>query len=181
LTRLTKEGKIFVWESEQQLALDTIITALTTVPALRHFDHDREIIIETDASNYVSAGVLSQYVDEGVFRPVACFSKKHMPAECKYDIYEKELMEIITALEQWRPECKGAVYPLQLIIDHKNLEYFMRNKLLNCQQARWSEFFTCFDNQIVDRSGESNGKADALTWRPGDLPEEGDERFKNME
>jgi len=29
--------------------------------------------------------------------------------------------------------------------------------------------------------GKSNGIADALTRRPGDLPEGGDERLKNME
>jgi hypothetical protein len=40
---------------------------------------------------------------------------------------------------------------------------------------------TRFDYEIVYRPGKSNGKADALTRRPGDLPEGGDERLKNME
>ena len=181
LTRLTKKNEPFVWESEQQLAFEIMITAFTTAPALRHFDHEREVIIETDASDYVSAGVLSQRDDEGVLHPMAYFSKKHSPAECNYDIYDKELMAIIKALEEWRPECEGAAYPLQLITDHKNLEYFMTKKLLNRRQARWSEFLTRFDYEIVCRPGKSNGKADALTRRPGDLPEGGDERLKNME
>ena len=112
---------------------------------------------------------------------MAYFSKEHIPAECIYNIFDKELMAIIKALEEWRPECEGAAYPLQLITDHKNLEYFMTKKLLNARQARWSEFLTCFDYQIVYRPGKSNGKADALTRRPGDLPEGGDKRLKNME
>ena len=82
----------------------------TTAPALRHFDHEREIIIETDAPDYVSAGVLSQRDDEGVLHPVAYYSKNHSPAECNYDIYDKELMAIIKALEEWRPECEAAAY-----------------------------------------------------------------------
>jgi hypothetical protein len=90
-------------------------------------------------------------------------------------------MAIIKALEEWRPECEGAAYPLKLITDHKNLEYFMTKKLLNRRQARWSELLTRFDYEIVYRPGKSNGKADALTRRPGDLPEGGDERLKNME
>ena len=139
------------------------------------------MIIETDASDYVSAGVLYQYDDEGVLHPVGYFSKKHSPAECTYDIYDKELMAIIKTLEEWRPECEGAAYPLKLITDHKNLEYCMTKKLLNRQQARWSEFLTKFDYEIVNRPGKSNGKADALTRRLGDLPEGGDERLKNME
>jgi len=89
-----------------------------TAPALCNFDHHREVIIETDASVSVSAGVLSQCNDEGVWHPVAYFSKKHTPAECNYDIYDKEVMVIITALEEWRSECEGAQYPLQLITDY---------------------------------------------------------------
>jgi hypothetical protein len=122
LTRLTKKDEPFVWESEQQLAFENMVTAFTMAPALRHFDHEREVIIETDASNYVSAGVLSQRDDEGVIHPVAYYSKKHSPAECNYDTYDKELKAIIKALEDRRPECEGAAYPLQLITDHRNLE-----------------------------------------------------------
>jgi hypothetical protein len=156
-------------------------TAFTTAPALRHFDHEREVIIETDASDYVSAEVLSQRDDEGILHPVSYYLKKHSLAECNYDIYDKELMAIIKALEEWRPECEGAAYPLKLITDHKNLEYVMTKKLLNRRQARWSEFLTRFDYVIVYRPGKSNGKADGWTRRPGDLPEGGDDRLKSME
>jgi len=181
LTRLTKKDEPFVWEAEQQLAFETMVEAFTTAPVLRHFDYDREAIIETDASDYVSAGVLSQYNDEGALHPVAYISKKHSPAECNYDIYDKELMAIYMSLEEWRPECEGAAYRLQLITDHKNLEYLMTKKLLKCRQAQSSEFLTRFDYQIVYRPGKPNSKADAVTRRPGDLPEGGDVRLRNME
>ena len=157
------------------MAFEMMVTAFTTAPVLRHFDHDRQVIIETEGSDYVSAGVLSQYDDNGVLHPVTYFSKKHSPAECNYNIYDKERMAIIKALEEWRPECEGAAYPLKLITDHKNLEYSMTKKLLNRRQARWSEFLTRFDYGIVYRPGKSNGKADALMRRLGDLPEGGDE------
>jgi hypothetical protein len=163
------------------LAFESIISGLTTGPALQRFDHERKDIIETDASDYVSAGVLSQRDDEGVLHPVAYFSKKHTPAECNYDIYDKMLMPIIKALEEWKPECEGAGYPLQLLTNHKNLEYFMTKKLLNGTLARWSRFLAPYDYQIVYSPAKSIGKADALTSRPGDLPEEGDKRLKNME
>jgi len=100
-------------------------------PVLSHSDHEREVIIVTDASDYVSAVVLTLYDDEGVQQSVAYFSKKHTSPECNYDIDDKELMAIIEALEEWRPECVGAAYPLQLIPDHMNFQYFMRKKLLN--------------------------------------------------
>ena len=80
-----------------------------------------------------------------MLHPVAYFSKKHSPAKCNYDVYDKELMAIIKALEEWRPECKGAAYPLKLITDHKNLEYFMAKQLVNRRQARGSELVTRFE------------------------------------
>jgi len=181
LTRLTKKDVPFEWLEDQQKAFEEMVLKFTTAPTLRHFDHSREVIIETDASDYVSAGVLSQRDDAGVLHPVAFFSKKHSPAECNYDIYDKELLAIIKALEEWRPECEGAEHTLQLITDHKNLEYFMSKTLLNRRQARWAQFLSRCDYEIVYRPGKSNGKADALTRRPGDLPEGGDERLKTME
>ena len=163
LTRQTKKDEPFVWEAEQQLAFKMMVTACITAPVLRHFDHDREVIIETDASDYASAGVPSQYDDDQVLHPVAYIPKEQSPAKWNYDIDDKELMAIIKALEEWRPECEGAAYPLQLITDHKNLEYCMTTKLLNWRQARWWDFLTRFGYQIVYRPGKSKGKADALT------------------
>jgi hypothetical protein len=100
LTRFTKKDEPFVWGLEQRLAFETMVSAFTRAPALRHFDHAREVVIETDASDYVSAGVLSQRDDEGVLHHVEYYAKKHSPAECNYDIYDKELMAIVKALEE---------------------------------------------------------------------------------
>jgi len=181
LTTMTKKegGKYvpFVWGPEQQAAFDLLKKVFTTAPILCHFDYDREIIVETNASDYVSAGILSQYDDDGVLHPVAFYSKKHSPAECNYEIYDKELMAIVRAFEEWRPHLEGSHHPIQVLSDHKNLEYFMSSKLLNRRQARWSEFLSCFDFRIVYRPGKASGKPDALTRRSGDLPKEGDERL----
>jgi len=88
---------------------------------------------EIDAIYYVSAGVLLKYDGDGVLHPGAYSAKKHSPAECNYEIYNKEHMAIIKALEEWWSEFEGAAYPLKLITDHKNLQYFMTKKLSN----RW--------------------------------------------
>jgi hypothetical protein len=66
--------------------------------------------VETDASDYVSAGMLSQYDDNGILYPVAFFSKKHSLAEYNYEIYDKELLAIVWAFEEWRPELEGALH-----------------------------------------------------------------------
>jgi len=60
LTRLTKKNEPFVWEGEQQLPFDMMIMAFTMAPALRHFEHEQEVIIETESADYVFPGILSQ-------------------------------------------------------------------------------------------------------------------------
>jgi hypothetical protein len=77
LTSLNKKDEPFVWGSKQQLAFEMMVTTFTKAPAIRHFDHKREVIIETDASYCVFAEAMSQRDDDGVLHPVAYYSKKH--------------------------------------------------------------------------------------------------------
>ena len=109
---------------------------------------------------------------------MAYFSKKHSPAECNYEIYDKELMAIVRAVEEWRPNLESAKEVIEVLSDHKNLEYFTTTKLLNRRQARWLEFLSRFNFKIKYRPGKAGGKPDALTRRSGDLPKGGDERLK---
>jgi hypothetical protein len=176
LTLLTRKGVPFVWKREQQKAFNDLKTTCTSAPILAQFDPDHDIIVETDASNYVSAGVLSQYDDDGILHPVTYFSKKYSPAECNYEIYDKELIAIVRAFEEWRPELQSVINPICILSDHKNLEYWTMMKLLNRWQSRWSQFLSQFNFKIVYHPGTAGGKPDALTRQSGDLPKEGDDR-----
>ncbi|CAJ2511913.1 Uu.00g075380.m01.CDS01 [Anthostomella pinea] len=79
-------------------------------------------------------------------------------------------MAIIKALEEWQPELQGTDEPFEIIIDHKNLQYFITTKLLTQRQARWAEFLSQFNFQIVYRSDKQSVKPDVLSRRPGDTP-----------
>ena len=76
LIKLSGKDIPFVWTIECQDAEDTLKTAFTTAPILRHFDYDCEIIVETDALDYISAGILPQYDDDGMLHLVEFFFKK---------------------------------------------------------------------------------------------------------
>ena len=180
MVALTRKGTKFGWNDNCQSAFDCLKTAFTEAPVLAPFDWEKEIILETDASDYVSAGVLSQYGDDGTLRPVAFFSKKHSITECNYEIYDKELLAIIRCFEEWRPELEGTASPIKVITDHRNLEYFTTTKLLNRRQARWAEFLSRFNFRITYRPGKLGVKPDALTRRSEDLPKEGDERLQHQ-
>jgi hypothetical protein len=91
LTKLIKKLVPFCWGSDQKRAFAELKIAVTTAPVLAHFDYKKELVFETNTSSYVSAGVLSQYDDRGVLYPMAFFSKKHLPAEENYEIYDQEL------------------------------------------------------------------------------------------
>jgi hypothetical protein len=182
LVNLTKKGQIFEWNQACQAAFELIKKTVTEAPVLQHFDRDKTAYVEADASDYISSGVLSQKDDQGVLHPIAFFSKKMTPAECNYEIYDKELLAIIRCFEAWRPEVEGTAMPVQVLSDHKSLEYFMSTKKLTRRQARWAEFLSRYNFQIIYRPGKQNGKADALTRRPGDRPEgnEEDDRQKQQ-
>jgi hypothetical protein len=97
------------------------------------------------------------------------------PAECNYEIYDKELLAIVRAFEEWRPELAGTEEPIKILTDHKNLAYFMSTKQLNRRQARWAEFLSEFNFKITYRPGTLGTKPDSLTRRPGDIPESADD------
>ena len=175
LTNLTKKDVPFVWSPSCQAAFADLKQRFLSGPLLQHFDFDRPCRVETDASDFVSAGVLMQPDSESCWRPVAYFSSKMSPAECNYEIYDKELLAIVRALETWRPELEGTDTPVEVVSDHRNLEYFMSSKRLSRRQARWSEFLSRFNFKIVYRPGVDNGCADALTRRSQDLPEGDDD------
>ena len=175
LTALT--GNIlWKWTAECQDAFENLKTLICTAPILALYDPDKECVIETDASDYVSAGVFSQPDEAGVLRPVAFFSKKHSPAECNYEIYDKELLAVVLAFEEWRAELEGSPLKIKVFSDHKNPKYFMTTKHLNRRQARWAEYLSRFDFKIHYRPGRLGTKPDALTRRLGDLLSEGDPR-----
>src|SRR5207244_2465475 len=124
----------FRWNNDCQQAMATLKRAFTTTLVLAHFNLNKEILVETDVFDYVSADILSQRDDEGVLHLVIFFFKKHSPAECNYEIYNKELMAIVRCFEEWRAELEGSSYVIEVLLDHKNLEYFMFTKLLSRRQ-----------------------------------------------
>ena len=101
MIKLTKKDVKFVWDAECEAAFQQLKHGFISAPILMHFDTEKEIIVKTDASDYVSAGIMSQYDDNSVLHLVAYFSRKHSPAECNYEIYDKELMAIIRCFEEW--------------------------------------------------------------------------------
>ena len=141
---------------------------------LAHYNSSLETWEETDASNFVVAGVFSQKHSK-VLKPVAYFSKKMTPAECNYMIYDKELLAIVKSFETWRPELASVNKPVRVLTDHQNLKHFMTTKQLNRRQARWAKFLSEFNFKITYRPGKEAEKPDTLTKLAQDRPKRFDD------
>ena len=95
------------------------------------FDLEKDIYMGTDASDYTSGAHISQKDDQGRLHPVAFMSWKFSPAELNYQIYDKELLAIVVACEEWHVYLEGAKFPITVYTDHENLVYFTTTKKLN--------------------------------------------------
>ena len=46
-------------------------------------------------------------------------------AELNYPIHDKEMLAIISSFLHWRVHLEGTLEKIQVMLDHKALEYFM--------------------------------------------------------
>ena len=113
-------------------------------------------MLETDASDGVIAGVYSQKQPDGEWYPVAYYLKTMVDAELNYPIHDKEMLAIILSFQYWRTQLEGAPEPIQVVSDHKALEYFMTTKALTARQARWAEILSQFNFLIIYRLNATN-------------------------
>jgi len=128
---LTRKDQQFQWSPQANHAFTKLRDQFCQAPILLHPDFQRSFIIETDASNTAIGGILSQHGDDGHLHPCAYCSAKMSQTEQNYDIYNKELLSIVLAFKDRRVYLEGSPHQVKVILDHKNLEYFLTTKQLN--------------------------------------------------
>jgi hypothetical protein len=100
LIPLTKKDTSFIYFSACQNAFNKLRKCFTLAPILYHIDLVREVVVEMDTSDLVVPGILSQYDEEGILHPVTYLSRKYLPVEINYEIYDKEPLMIIYAFKE---------------------------------------------------------------------------------
>ena len=183
LTNLTRKNNPFEWNQECEDAFQEIKLRFTQEPVLTTFNPDRDTQLEPDSSGWAVGGALTQLDPvTKVWKPVAFFSAKHLPAECNYDIHDKELLAVIKCVKEWNSELRGLKKPFTILTDHKNLEPFASKKILNERQIRWMEFLAPLNFTLKHRSGKASIIPDALSRREQDIPKNAtDSRLANRE
>jgi len=180
LTKLTRKDSPYVFDDSCRKAFSALKDAFCVAPVLHHFDPTLPIVVETDASDYAVAAILSVFLPDETIRPIAFHSRKLTPAELNYDTHDKELLAIFEAFTIWRHYLEGPTHRIDVVTDHKNLEYFSTTKMLTRRQARWSEYLSAFNMLIRFRPGRLGAKPDALTRRDDVYPKRGDSDYASI-
>ena len=174
LTHLIKKDVLFVWFQKCQIAFNILKKIFTFKIILCHYNSDHKIVIEINTLNYVFKNIFFQYNENEILHSVAYFLKKHNSVECNYEIYNKEFMIIVCTFKKWWSKLENFIYSVKMIMNHKNLKYFLLIKQLSHHQAHWSEFLSKFNYCITYYLDKIDDKLNALTRCSKDLFKEKD-------
>ena len=91
--------------------------------------------METDALDYTLTAILSIVNEENEVHLVTFHSCTFTVAELNYDTHDKKLLAIFEAFKIWQHYLEDLAYPIDIVIDYKNLEYFYTTKVLTQKQV----------------------------------------------
>ena len=136
LTHLTRKNTPWNFDDNCKIAFNTLKQAFTSTPILTYWVPDAQLVVKTDVSDYALAAILSIMTKDNEIYPIAFHSQMFSAPELNYNVHDKELLAIFEAFKIWRHYLEGSASPIDVVIDHKNLEYFLTTKILTRQQAR---------------------------------------------
>jgi RNase H-like domain found in reverse transcriptase len=171
LTCLTQKNIPWNFDELCKLAFLTLKQAFISAPVLTHYKPSCPLVIKTNASDYALAAILSQVESKGEIHLVTYLSQTFSDTELNYDTHDKELMAIYKAFKAWQHYLEGTEVSIDVVTDHKNLEYFCTTRILSRRQTRWSTFLSGFNMVIRFRPGHLGTKPNALTRWPDLYPE----------
>ena len=164
LYQLTEKTAKFTWSDEAEEAFRQLKHSLVIAPILALPDYKQPFILDTDASDVGIGGVLSQPQDDGSERVIAYGSHTLSRPERRYCVARRELLAVVTFVQQFRPYLLGREFLLRT--DHGSLTWLTTFKELEGQLARWLECLQEFTFETVHRPGKKHVNADALSRRP---------------
>jgi len=77
-------------------------------------DSTKPFIIETDASKFATGAVIRQKDINRDWHPCGYISHSFDATQRNYEIYNRELMGIVQALETWRHYLQGSPFPTKI-------------------------------------------------------------------
>jgi hypothetical protein len=145
LTDLTKKGA-FKWDEEDQKRMDKMKKVMSTCPFLDLLDFSLPFTLECDAS-WEGIGVIQMQKRH----PLAYDSQRLRGPELLYNIYDKEMLDIMHALAKLQQYLVGVGFVVKS--DHNSLKYLLEQKDLKERKQKWVSIIQAYDFDIdfVDR------------------------------
>jgi hypothetical protein len=138
LTNLLKErkkrefDKMFKFIKKARKAFKKLKEVFIKTSILLHFDSKRRIRLEIDAFDFVISEIIFQLIEEiDQWHFIAFFSRKMFAAKRNYEIEKEKMLAMIESCRVFRHYVKEALFSIQMLIDHVNLNSFFKNKKLN--------------------------------------------------
>ena len=156
LTKLTRKGQAFIWDSDCEKGFQELKRRLTSAPILILPNPVESFVVYCDASLLGLGGVLMQNQ-----QVVAYASRQLKVHERNYPTHDLELAAVVFVLKLWRHYLYGSRF--EVYSDHKSLKYLFDQKELNMRQRRWLEFLKDYDFGLNYHPGKANVVADALS------------------
>ena len=100
-TRLTKKNELWKQQEEQKTLFKKLKELFTAELILKIYILSLPIVVKTDALNFALGIYLVQKYPDG-WHLVAYYSRKMTPLELNYNIYNKELLDIVAVLKEQR-------------------------------------------------------------------------------
>jgi hypothetical protein len=138
-----------VWLQESEDAFELLKEALPTSLVLALPRDQGKFCLKIDASDVATGAVLSQEQEDGTYCPLGYSSKSFSKVEQHYTTYDKELLRIMRALEEWQNLLVGAQEPFDILMDHQNLIYFKDSQKLMLWQVNWTTKRTSISSSSI--------------------------------
>ena len=81
------------------MAFNTLKQVFISAPILMHWVPDVQLVVETNASDYALAAILSIMTKDNKIHPIAFHSQTFSALELNYNIHDKELLAIFEAFK----------------------------------------------------------------------------------
>jgi hypothetical protein len=138
----TQGSRMWEWTRDAELAFPNLYKPFPKPPILQHFNLQKPIILQTNATSFAIARILNQYDGFRNVRLVNLYARKWSPGDQNYDTYDREHLAIVQTQKQWRHYLHGVKHKVLSQCDNRNLEYFQPSKVLSGTQARWVEILS---------------------------------------
>ena len=168
LNQLLRADADFSWTSSCDVAFARIKQLLSQAPVLAHFDPNKKLLLQCDASPTGLGAVLS-LVDGGDERPLAYAHRALSSAEKNYAQVDGEALSIVFGVQKFHKYLYGRHFTVET--DHRPLLRILGGKtglspIAAARLSRYAVFLSQYRYDIRYKSGSTHLNADALSRLP---------------